>query len=174
MKPIVAILFCLFISSFLGQNDGIWIHPNRGQWHKPILYKVELTCGEMFLEKNGFTYSLNDFNEQMSHNHSKEKQSAKEATPKIIHAQIIRSTVIGSSWKGEIEEKDSSSFYRNYFQGSDPKKWKSTLKSFHSVQMKNFYPNIDLIIDGKSSNLKYSFSVKPNTNVQQISYEINR
>ena len=52
MKPIVAILFCLFISSFLGQNDGIWIHPNRGQWHKPILYKVELTCGEMFLEKN--------------------------------------------------------------------------------------------------------------------------
>ena len=173
MKPIVAILFCLFISSFLGQNDGIWIHPNRGQWHKPILYKVELTCGEMFLEKNGFTYSLNDFNEQMSHNHSKEKQSAKEETPKIIHAQIIRSTFIGSSWKGEIEEKDSSSFYRNYFQGADPKKWKSTLKSFHSVQMKNFYPNIDLIIDGKSSNLKYSFSVKPHTNVQQISYEIN-
>ncbi len=173
MKQILATFFCIILCSLFGQDGGIWLHPNRGQWQKPILYKVELNCGEMYLEKNGFTYSLNDFKEQMSHNHAEGKKDELENAPKIIHSHIIKSTFKGSSWQGELTESDSSQFYRNYFQGNDPAKWKSKLKSFHTVQLKNFYPNIHLNLNGKSDKFEYSFSVKPTTDVSQIKYEIN-
>lgn len=173
MKQVSTLLFCIIISSFFGQEDGIWINPNRGQWHNSILYKVELNCGEMYLENNGFTYALNDFKEQMSHKHENTNETHVDVDPKIIHSHIIRSTFIGSSWAGEVSEDESSTHYRNYFQGNDRSKWMSNIKSYHSVQLKDFYPAIDLIVDGKTNNLKYSFIVKPKTDVSQIQYEIN-
>ena len=51
MKNYLTIMFCLFFCSVFGQQEGIWLHPNRGQWATPILYKVELNSGEMFVEK---------------------------------------------------------------------------------------------------------------------------
>ena len=98
MKHIIAAFFCLILCSIFGQDDGIWLHPNRGQWQNPILYKVELNFGEMYLENNGFTYSLNDFKQQMSHNHAEGKKDEIENAPKILHSQIIKSTFSGSSW----------------------------------------------------------------------------
>jgi hypothetical protein len=160
MKPIITFLFFSILSSIFGQKAGVWIHPNKGQWQDPILYKIDLNCGEMFLEKDGFTYALNNFKSQMSHNHVDNDKSLK-FEPKIIQSQIIRSKFIGSSWKGEKIEKEVSNHYRNYFQGNDKSKWVSNVKSFHTVQLNNFYPKIDLLVEGKESNLKYSFIVQP-------------
>ncbi len=171
MKPIITFLFFSILSSIFGQEAGVWIHPNKGQWQDPILYKIELNCGEMFLEKDGFTYVLNDFKSQMSHNHIDNDKSLK-FEPKIIRSQIIRSKFIGSTWKGVKTEKETSTHYRNYFQGNDQSKWVSNVKSFHCVQLNDFYSNIDLLVEGKESNLKYSFIVQPNTDISQIKYEI--
>ena len=173
MKPIITFLFFSILSPIFGQEDGVWIHPNKGQWQDSIRYKIELNCGEMFIEKDGFTYSLNDFKSQMTHNHvDNDRNKPLKFEPKIIQSQIIRSKFIGSSWKGEKIEKDVSNHYRNYFQGNDKSKWVSNVKSFHSVQLNDFYPKIDLLVEGKESNLKYSFIVQPNTDISQIQYEI--
>lgn len=170
MKYFLWIFIMLFSCLIFGQEDGIWMHPNKGQWNKPILFKVELNVGEMYIENNGFTYALNDFKQQQSHNHDSKEYEEEE--DKVIHSHIIRSVFYGSSWGGELEVSDSSSFYRNYFQGNDPAKWKSYLRSYHAVLMKNFYPNVDLQLDGHGEKLKYSFYAKPNSNVQHIAYEV--
>ena len=173
MKPRITFLFCLILSSIFGQEEGVWIHPNKGQWQDPILYKIELNCGEMFLEKDGFTYALNDFKSQKSHNHTdNDKNKSLKFESQIIRSHIIRSKFIGSTWKGEKIEKEASNHYRNYFQGNDKSKWVSNVKSFHTVQLNDFYPKIDLLVEGKTSNLKYSFIVQPNTDISQIQYEI--
>jgi len=180
MRKFLTLVFNIILSSAFGQVDGVWIHPNRGQWHETILYKIELNNGEMYLEKDGFTFALNDFKSQMSHKHheghedeSKEKIKAETILEsKIIHSQIIRSKFFTSSWSGEVVEQNASSHYRNYFIGNDQSKWKSNLKSYHSVQLKNFYPKIDLVVNGESDNLKYSFVVQANTPINQIQYVV--
>ena len=172
MRNFVTILLCLFFCSVFGQDEGIWLHPNRGQWDSPILYKVELNSGEMFIEKNGFTYALNDFKSQMSHKHTDKEHVSEDLSKKNMHAHVIRSTFLGSSWKGERKEKQESGFHRNYFQGSDRTRWKSNLKSFHTVEMTNFYPNIDLFLNGTDHNLKYSFIAAAYANVSKIKYQV--
>ena len=161
----------MFLCSIFGQETGMWMHPNKGQWAEPILYKVELDYGEMFIEKNQFTYALNDFKQKMSHQHENKSKSAVESS-KIIESHIIKSTFKNSSWAGVKNEKSISSFYRNYFQGNDPLKWRSKLNSFKLIEFVDFYPNIDLVLDGNNEKFKYSFIVYPNTNPAQIQYEI--
>jgi gliding motility-associated-like protein len=170
MKKIVWILSMVFTCFAYGQGDGIWIHPNKGQWHAPILYKVELNMGEIYLEKKGFTFALNDFKQQMGHDHASSDKT--EGQEKSMRSHIIRSTFTGSSWKGDVEESEPSSFYRNYYQGNDPLQWKSNVFSFHIVTMKNFYPGIDLLVEGQSEKLKYSFLLNPQTDARLIEYEI--
>ncbi len=168
MRLILGLAIIIFTFSAKSQQEGIWMHPNEGQWDKEILFKVDLTIGEMFLTKEGFTYVLNNFNDIKSHqNHSKEIDKNEK-----INFQIIKSTFIASSWKGEKTVSKPSSFYRNYFKGNDPSKWKSKLFSYQTVELKNFYPKIDLLIEGKSSNLKYSFNVSPQINPSIIQYKI--
>lgn len=174
MRQLLIVLFLIILNSSFGQGEGIWIHPNRGQWDDPILYKVELNCGEMYLEKKGFTYALNDFKAQHTHHHSSSEKSISHTdSAKIIHGQIIRSVFNGSDWKGKVIEKEPSSHFRNYFLGNDPTKWKSAITSFHSVTLSNFYQGIDLVVDGKSEQLKYSFIIQPKTDITQIEYEID-
>lgn len=170
MKYIFCILISFLSCQIFGQGDGVWMHPNKGQWQKPILFKVELNMGEMYIENKGFTFALNDFKKQHSHNHLDKEHTEEEN--KVIHSHVIRSVFTESSWNGELETADSSTFYRNYFQGNDPSKWKSNLRSYHTVRMKNFYPNIDLELDGHLDKLKYSFYAKPNSLIQKIEYEV--
>ena len=168
MRLILGLAIILITFSAKSQQEGIWMHPNEGQWDKEILYKVDLTMGEMFLTKDGFTYVLNNFNEKKSHqNHTKQTDENDE-----INFQIIKSTFIGSSWKGEKTVSKPSSFYRNYFKGNDPSKWKSNLYSYQTVELKNFYPKIDLLVEGTNENLKYSFNVSPLIDPSIIQYKI--
>lgn len=168
MRLILGLAIILITFSAKSQQEGIWLHPNEGQWDKEILYKIDLTMGEMYLTKDGFTYALNNFNEKKSHDH--DSKSLKE--DESINFQIIKSVFLGSNWKGEKNNSNPSSFYRNYFQGNDPSKWKSKLYSFSSVELKNYYNNIDLLIEGTSSNLKYSFKIAPQMNPAVIQYKI--
>jgi gliding motility-associated-like protein len=169
MRLILYAALILFTFSVKSQQEGIWMHPNEGQWDKEILYKIELSIGEMYLTKEGFTYALNNFNEKKSHqNHSKETNENDK-----INFQIIKSTFIGSSWKGEKTVSKPSSFYRNYFKGNDPSKWKSNVYSYQTVELKDFYPKIDLLVEGTNENLKYSFKISPQIDPSVIQYKID-
>ncbi len=171
MRFITAIISFICISPFFGQDKGVWMHPNKGQWNDQILYKVDLDYGEMYVEKDQFTFALNDFKQIMSHNHHSEKESI-ISEKKVIQSHIIKSTFIHSSWKGNVQESEVSTFYRNYFQGNDQSKWKTKINSFQLIQMNEFYPNIDLVLDSKVDHFKYSFVIKPNTDPGIIEYEI--
>ena len=61
---------------YINAQDDIWIKPNRGQWHENVEYKIEIPSGDMYLEKNGFTYSFSNIDEL--HNHSHETHTKEE------------------------------------------------------------------------------------------------
>ncbi len=142
------------------------MHPNLGQWDDEILYTVDLSNGHLYIDKQGFTYSLNDVHS--SHIHEEEQQIDEK-----ISCQVVKSHFIGSNWKGAKKESRQSSFYRNYFLGSDSSKWKSEIHSVALTELSNFYDGIDFILDGTTNKLKYSFVVQPGVDPSQIKYVIS-
>ncbi len=145
----------------------MWLHPNAGQWDERIRWRAELNYGELYVENDGLLFNLSDAAHKAHASHEGESGSDS------YHGHVIRATFLNSNWQGESETSDSSGFYRNYFIGNDPARWKSELRSVHQVSMKSFYPGIDLVYEGLERGLKYSFILQPGSDPTQIvtSYE---
>ncbi|PKR79878.1 hypothetical protein CW751_13060 [Brumimicrobium salinarum] len=163
MKNIILSLFGLFLTLnvLLGQNDGVWFEPNRGQWDGRILYKVSLSKGDFFVEKDKFTYALSDIDK--IHTAAHEGKAVGDIKHHTIHTHFLNST-----WQGEVEESKPSKFYKNYFIGNDQSKWQTNIHAFKVLRLSDFYPGIDLILETSSEHIKYSFEVHPGADPSQI------
>ena len=113
----VAHILVTFLSVFWAsaQEDIVWLHPNKGQWHPNIEYQVDLSSGKMYVEKDGFTYHFYE-NPKKDHDHAHEKGIAHEdETDGHLKQHVVRSRFAGSNWKKETVTTTTSGFYRNYF-----------------------------------------------------------
>lgn len=159
--------------SFLTAAQGeVYMHPNRGQWHENILHKVELAQGDFLIEKDGFTYNLHNASEKFHANHEEEEHSH-DHDLETFERHVIKTKFVNSNWAGEYFESGKSSAYRNYFLGKDSTKWASGVYSYSQLVMKNYYPGVDLELSTKNENLKYSFIVQPNQNIDNIKFSID-
>ncbi|NRA13297.1 MAG: gliding motility-associated C-terminal domain-containing protein [Crocinitomicaceae bacterium] len=170
MKRLLLPIFLLFFGSINLFAQNVWMHPNAGQWDSRIEYKVELQMGEMYIEKDGFTYNLSDIKTKSGHDHGVKPHGHHDEE---IKSHVIKSNFLGSNWGREVVQSNPSGFYRNYFLGNDQSKWKSKLHSYSALSMIDLYSGIDLLMDGSRGGLKYSFQVAPNVDADQIqmSYE---
>ena len=158
------ITLLLFGCAIYAQDQGgVWLHPNQGQWDSRILYKVELEHGSFYVEKDRFTYDLHNLSEVYDHQHSEGDHSDHQVERHTVH-----SVFLNSNWSGEKKEFERSSFYRNYYLGKDSSKWASKVRAVRKIELTDFYDGIDLIIEGKESQLKYSFVVDPGIDPSQI------
>lgn len=164
MRLIVFICFLLLSGSFFGQDGQVWMHPNKGQWHANIQYKIPLTNGDMYLEKTGFTYAFHNAGDTHDHHESEDKTNIDHQK---IEGHAIKTTLLNSNPYTQILESDLSKSYRNYFLGNDPKKWKSNIYDVKELLYKNIYPSIDMLLEG-SQQLKYSFIVGKGKNPAKI------
>lgn len=171
----LTILIAILSTSQLFAQD-IWMHPNAGQWDDRIEYKVELTLGEMYIEKDGFTFYLHNAWQKLTHSHDEEGHEHSHDHAHQDHggeydAHVIKSKFVGSNWGGKAQHIDSSYFYRNYILGNDQSKWKSRLHSYNQLVLNDFYPGVDLSMDGRNAGLKYSLIVHPGSDPNQIAME---
>lgn len=167
MRKSLIILLCVFTAWF-SRSQSVWLHPNLGQWDEEILYAVDLSSGHLYIDKQGFTYVLND---AMAHKHDGEAFED-EVHDEVVHAQVVKSHFVNSTWQGQKTEATKSSFYRNYFIGDDQSRWKSNVNSYAQTTLHDFYPGIDFLLDGSSNQLKYSFNVKPGMEASQIKWQV--
>lgn len=148
----------LFLCCTSVQAQDVWIHPNAGQWDERIEYKLDITLGEVLIEKNRFVYHLND-SKTKAHAHDKHEHEGHSKEEIKFHT--ITSTFLGANWKDIKLEKNPSAFYRNYILGNDKSKWKSKVYSYSKVQMMDVYDGVDLILNTESNDLNYSFKLSP-------------
>ncbi len=155
MRLFVFISFLLLSGSFFGQDGQVWMHPNKGQWHGNIAYKVPLSSGDMYLEKGGFTYAFH--NAGAIHDHHESEENHEHASPEIV-GHAVKMHFLNANPYVQILESDLSKNYRNYFLGKDSDKWRSNVHDVRKVLYKNLYPSIDMLVEG-TKQLKYSFMV---------------
>lgn len=155
----------LFIASFLGHHalgQDAWMYPNKGQWHENVEFKISLSQGDLFLEKDGFTYSLSNGGK---HTEEADGHSDHDVEPFIGH--VIRTKFLGSSWDGNHFAADSSTFYNNYILGNNSEEWFGHIHGYKLVRMYNYYDGIDMLLNGNNG-LEYSFIVSPQVDANQI------
>lgn len=160
----ILLFLCSGLNSF-SQEEEVWIHPNKGQWDENILYSIELNQGAMFIEKDGFTYALNDLS---SHHEESHDENQERHLAEINKFHTVKTKFKNSSWQGDYEEKDTSYFYRNYFLGQDTNRWASKVYAFKLLKLIDFYPAIDLIIEMRDEGVKYSFDVAAGADISSI------
>ena len=170
MLRLLAVMFFSFSLSLALNAQEIWMQPNEGQWDERIEFKVDLQMGEFLIENGGFTYFLNNSKQKFNHSDVNNKTSVMNEE---FQAHVIRSKFLGSSWEGESIKTNPSKFYKNYLLGNNKSNWKSKVYNYSTVVMKDFYPSIDLRLDGSQGEFKYSFELAPGIDPQQISIEFN-
>jgi len=171
-KNITICIVLLLISNLIYGQQTVWMHPNKGQWNNAIEYQVDLTMGKIYIEQNGFTYHFYEV-PGGDHNHNEHAHNEDIHEHNTQKHHVVRSHFIGSNNKKQSISGQQSSFYRNYFIGNDPEKWKTKLHSYAIVHYPNFYPSIDLILDGNDDMFKYSFVVAPGAVPDDIIWKID-
>lgn len=164
MRINLVLYFLLLTCAFSQAQEEVWMHKNAGQWDPSIAYKIDMQDGEMLIGNTGFSFVLNDIKQHESHHNHNDGDDVFDK----VKLHVVNVDFLNSNWSGKTELLDSSSFYRNYFLGKDQSKWKGRVRSYSHVALKDYYPNIDLIWDGRNSNLEYSFNVAPNSNPEII------
>lgn len=167
----ISVVIAILVLSFGGNAQDVWLHPNAGQWDDRVEYKVELDLGEMLVEKDKFTYHLTDL--KLGHQHDDPDHSHLDHADDPIRFHVIQTTFLNSNWQGQSTREIQSGHYRNYILGNNPSKWQSKLYSYQKVTMNDYYPGIDMILDGSNEQLKYSFRVQPgiDANIIEMRYD---
>ena len=144
----------------LPQSSYVLFTQNKGQWHDKVLFEGKFKGGKVFLEQQGLSYVFfpKDGLEEMHHHGSK-------AT---ITYHAIKMGFVNSHPNATIQQRDSNSFYENYFIGKDPLKWASQVKSFNQITYKNLYQGIDVKYCSEKNNFRFDFIVNPGADVNQL------
>jgi uncharacterized protein (TIGR03437 family) len=74
----------------------------------------------------------------------------------------------GANPNPQIEGKEELPGTVNYFVGSDPAKWSTSVPCFGRVVYRNLYPGIDLAYYGNNRQLEYDFVVAPGADPRAI------
>lgn len=160
MKKVILILSVLISTFFVHSQKSIWIKPNKGQWHQNIEYKIGIPAGDMYLEKEGFTYSFSNINSLHNHEYS--------ATEFDLKTAVVRTNFINSNVNPTFKEIGRSNHYENYFIGNDPSRWVNHLYLYNEINYLNIYQGIDLYIYESNTTLKYDIIIAPNVDPSQF------
>lgn len=166
----------LFIRVFSQHNDPKIVVPhvnpalrfteNNGQWKDNILLKATLDGGALYVEKNALTFDFYDKEKFRSlHKAGAYRQKYKDLS---INCHAYRIYFDGCNLVNSAEKMQAGSDYENFFLGNDRSKWKSFVKNYHQIWLREIYTGIDYEAITAISGLKYNFHVKPGANPTDI------
>ncbi len=142
---------------------------NKGQWDNPSLYSVNLFNAHLYIEKNAlqyFFYDKDDVANLVKHPRPIENYHK----PFTVKGHALRISFLNSNINAKpLSEKPFTQYY-NYFLGNDNKRWKSGVKPYSEVSIKNIYQGVDLkfYTQEETGSLKYDFIIEPGINTSSI------
>ncbi|MCC6370899.1 MAG: hypothetical protein IT236_07845, partial [Bacteroidia bacterium] len=177
-KLILLALSCLFLRPVGAHNDSslhvvtphvspsLKFTENLGQWKNNILFRAQLDGGCLFLEKNSLTFNFYDKVKYRSLHHGGLLKGEYKDLEIKNHAYRIHFE--GCNTNASTIKEQQGADYENYFLGNDKSNWRSNVRNYHQVWLKELYPNIDYEVFTATQGIKYNFHVKPGANVAQI------
>lgn len=138
--------------------------PNQGQWHENVKYKADIPGGALFLEENRLTYHFIDRSDFTSVHGT--NLPVKDGAEVRSHAFSIK--FVNGVDDPEIETRDQTPDYFNYYYGNDPEKWATGIYGYREVEYQHIYPAIHLKMYNFEGSLKYDYIVEPGGDPSEI------
>jgi gliding motility-associated-like protein len=192
---IVVILVLVGLRGFGQQgSSNIEFVENKGQWDPRVRYMGEISIGNLYLEKSGFTtvlYHPDDLARLTSGRHGmpgtvpgKEGVAGKAAaegtaagtagmSPRggpndMLRSHAYRVQFVGANEDATITPDKPLPGYNSYFIGNDPARWASQCKVYQAVTYHDLYPGIDIRYYTNNGQLKYDLIIHPGADVSRI------
>jgi hypothetical protein len=93
--------------------------------------------------------------------------------PRTFDRHVFSEDFVGANCCAKVEGKESRPGVYNYFQSSDPSKWRTDVRAYSEVVYRDVWPGIDLRIYGNGPDLEQEFIVQPGGDLRrvQIAYQ---
>jgi hypothetical protein len=157
LKSFYHLLLLLLAGVSFGQQQGVWLYPNRGQWEGDFSHKIPIQKGDIYINKSSITYQFHDID---LHHKSTSSYPAHAVEQVFVNAQASNKTT----------EAFPSTFQSNYFLGNDQSKWYSGVSAYQQVEKQEIYPGIHLKLETTQQTLKYSWVVLPGADPSAIKW----
>jgi len=138
---------------------------NNGQWDAKVQFRANLHEANVWFEKDRFVFALfhpDQLNEFFSFKSLPyEERITRKVPGPFIDAHAYHMIFEGANPSVEVEGLGALPHYENYFIGSDPQFWASSISVYHKIHYKELYSGIDLTVYEADGQLKYDFIVSP-------------
>jgi uncharacterized repeat protein (TIGR01451 family) len=102
------------------------------------------------------------------------RQPARDSSPGVEQADrdesvdVLRMRMVGAKRTPQVAGLDLLPGAANYFQGSDPREWRTQVRTYAKVGYADVYPGVDLVHYGNQRQLEYDFIVRPGARASAI------
>ena len=201
MKVFYTTIFMLIFGHGFAQSFyGVEFIENKGQWKEDFAFKSILGNGVAYIHANGFTIGIthpDDYANALNRIHGGGKGSSFVENPSndngsrdntsilpienpinkneslILRSHTYRVSFLGSSGGNKFIPNKPTDNDANYFIGNDPAYWKTDVKSFGEVVLKELYPGIDIRYYAGNEKIKYDLIVAPGADPRKIKLQYN-
>ena len=166
---LVLFTFCLFLLIFgkAFANQKITFSENKGQWQEKIVASAKLQGGNLFITNNLFQFI---FTNPLNNNHPNTK---KLETP-LAFAFSAEPQFDNKSANFIAEKLFPSEDYENYYLGNNQSKWKSNVRKYSKLILRdNSFP-VRIEIEGKKNSIKASYFLKAKNNHKNFSIKYSK
>ncbi len=187
MKKNLLVLFCvvLNLSGYSHEdknlNVGYEFIENKGQFDSKVSFLAKLRIGNMFLEKDRFTFDLFSAEDLMKrHNLDQDNMNTEKESDELIlgrrnyqEKKAIKKHAYSMVFENAlsnvyVDKRQEVLAYKNYYNGNDQSKWVNNVHSYKNVYYNNIYENIDLDLYSSEENMKYDIIIKPGGKLEDI------
>ena len=174
-NTILAIISVLCFGHTFAHNEQITFkfRENKGQLDDRVLFHNKLHLGDLFLERDRFTFNLfepgqlDEFYQRRHGNYTDEYLAGNDllGTWKMHSYSMV---FLGANENPTVTGGDELVETANYFLGNDRSRWASDVKAYRLVRYDEIYDHTDMEIYASFQNLKYDFIVHPGGNPNDI------
>jgi hypothetical protein len=126
--------------------------PNLGQWDGDFLYKTRLGSMTVFVQRDGWRFTLEEVREKELAPDDPLRHDRKRNAWELSRGVAVGMNFVDASPPERVTPGKSSPGYHNYFLGNDASKWKSFVPLYEGVRIEKPWPGIDVatrIVDGR-------------------------
>lgn len=140
-------------------TQGLTFLPNKGQWDARARFAADVPGGRLFLTNAGLTYA---FVAGLPHHPAR-------TAPETLRACALRVTFLNAAPTPALRGEAPNGDVRNYFHGSDPRRWASKVPGYAGVRYEGIWPGISAAFhQNEHQQLEYDFLLGPHANPNQV------
>ena len=134
---------------------------NRGQADAQVKFFSRGAGYSLFLTSDEAVLTLSKGSREKPASSATKFLPTKDQPVKQEKPSVLRMKLLGANAKAEVTGQDQLPGKSNYFIGSDPKKWHTSVPQYARVRYADIYPGVDLVYYGNQGELEYDFVVQP-------------